>query len=126
MVRVPRWGTVTCPFRGAWRDRLGSGTVAVGRSEKSHSVRLELWECVVIPCLVDYLGTCGAIRRTHVIRCPLRSRSGSESKSCFMESAQGKRRGRGLGFCPRIAKRAAEICPSAREAKNPKYRTLCW
>ena len=32
------------------------GTVAVGRSEKSHAVRLELWECVVIPYLVDYLG----------------------------------------------------------------------
>ena len=126
IVRMAQYRECTSDSRGTCRDRLGSRTVAVGRGEKSSLPLGRDYGNVVISYLVDYLEACGAIRRTQIIRWPLRSRSGSLSKSCFMESAQGKRPGRGFGFCPKMAKRAAEICPSARGAKNPKYRTLCW
>src|SRR5258707_10422906 len=68
----------------------------------------------------------GAIRRIRFILLPVRSRSGSRLKSLSMDAAQVRAFGRGLRLCPKIAKMAAEVCPSARGANNPKFRTACW
>ena len=82
-------------------------------------------DCEILGQVLTSGEAIGGSRRIHFIPLPVWSRSGSCPKSRFPESAQGRGLGRGLRFCPRMAKMAAEVCRIPRGANSPKLRTAC-